>query len=55
MTNHMTSHDQFVLDSGFEGVTCPVCSGERCDECEGSGEVAPGHRKELLIEMKSEL
>ena len=51
----MTEHDQFVLDSGFEGVECPVCNGEECDECEGFGEVHPAHRRELLIEMKSEL
>lgn len=50
-----TDHDIFVLDSGFEGVTCPICKGDECDECEETGEVHPAHRKELLIEMKSEL
>ena len=65
----MTAHDQFILDNrGSNSVDCPYCKGEGyfgnisnrfaknvCDECDGSGQIHPTHRKELLTEMRTEL
>ena len=50
----MTDHDIYRLDSGFEGVDCPLCKGDGCGEC-FEGEVHPTHRKELLTELRAEL